>query len=113
MTLLLFSKRPTLELFRQLPMNEIVWLEGERNYTYIHFRDGSRALFSKTLQQMDTQLPIDMFGRINKGITVNLQLIKRVNVRAKYIQLSCGLILPISRRRVTKLKVWWRSNQTS
>ncbi len=107
-----FINSPILDLVRQLPKDDIMWLEGDRNYTYIHFCNGRKMIFSKTLQLIEAQLPNDDFSRISKGATVNIGFIKTINLRQKHLQLSCGLTLPISRRRLPGVRKWWRGNQS-
>ncbi len=107
-----FINSPVLNMVRQLSKDDIMWLESDRNYTYVHLCNGKKILLSKTLQLIESQLSNDDFSRVNKGITVNLRFIKTINVHQKNLQLSCGLRLPISRRRLPGLRAWWRSRDS-
>jgi two-component system, LytTR family, response regulator len=54
-------------------LKDIVRLEGVRNYTLIHLRDGSTMLSSRTLKVYQTVLSDVGFVRVHRAHLINLQ----------------------------------------
>lgn len=83
-----------------VPINSVVWLEGEANYTRVHYQDGSFSLVTQPLQWFETQLN---FIRVHKSSIVNplyIREFRQKKSRAGWIQLTDGMILPVSRSRL-------------
>lgn len=83
------------------PVDMIVWLEGEANYTRVHYRDGSFTLVTHPLQWFDQKLD---FIRVHRSAIVNPMYVrdfKQRKSRAGWVQLHDGKILPVSRSRLT------------
>ncbi len=77
--------------------NEILFFEGEINYTRIHFATGKTKLLSKTLSNIEEKVNADCFLRINRKYLVNQKFITKIGRRS--IILKDGRVLPISRRK--------------
>ncbi len=87
---------------KHLLHSEILFFEGESNYTRIHFNDGSKVLVSYTLKKVMEALPASSrFLRIHRTYVVNTLFVSdRIeNPEGHYFILVNGLTLPISRRR--------------
>ncbi|GAB4018749.1 LytR/AlgR family response regulator transcription factor [Spirosoma koreense] len=81
---------------------DIIWLEGSGNYTYIHTRDKRRYLMAKTLKMFEAELTGSSFARIHKSHVVNLAHVRTINFGDDAsIELQGGRTLAIARRRVT------------
>ncbi|MCE7069135.1 LytTR family transcriptional regulator [Dyadobacter sp. CY327] len=80
---------------------EITFLEGEGNYTYIHTRQGKKYLVSKTLKVVVEILNVD-FIRIHKSYIVNPMYIT-AQIEPDTLLLSCGRKVPIARRRMREI----------
>ncbi len=52
---------------------DIIYCQGERNYTRIYLEDGSKKLASKTLKDIGHQLPEPPFYRIHHSCIANLK----------------------------------------
>ncbi len=86
--------------FQVLPLNEIMYLQAEGNYTWFKTTEGERLLVSKTLKDYETLLNDFGFYRIHQSYLVNLRYIKR------YLKGEGGSVfmtnedeLPVSRRK--------------
>ena len=53
-------------------VKDIVFLEGVRNYTLFHLRDGERFISTRTLKKYEDELAIQGFHRIHKSYVVNM-----------------------------------------
>jgi len=88
-----------------LPLNQILWLEGDGNYTRIHLQHATPTLTAKTLTRWHEQLPA--FIRVNKGALVNPENIRMgtyVSSKEMLVELSDGTRVPVSRRRIAQIK---------
>ncbi len=52
---------------------DIIYCQGERNYTRIYLEDGTKKLASKTLKEIGLQLPESQFCRIHHSCIANLK----------------------------------------
>lgn len=85
----------------RVSIDEIVWLEGSGNYTYIHTRDKRRYLMAKTLKMFQKELTGTAFARIHKSHVVNLAHVRTIDLGANAsVRLSGGRTLNIARRRL-------------
>lgn len=77
--------------------NEVLYFEGEVNYTHIHLITGKQKMLSKTLLTVENAIASDSFVRISRKHLVNRKFIMEVG--RDFVVLSNDLILPIARRR--------------
>ena len=77
--------------------NEVLYFEGEINYTHIHLTTGRQKLLSKTLLTIENTIASDVFVRISRKHLVNRKFI--VEIGRDFVVLSNNLTLPIARRR--------------
>ncbi len=84
---------------------EVIRLEGERNYTVFVLRNGKRHVSTKTIGNYEAFLPRE-FVRIHKGCIVHQGSIEKVCKTTKTIILSDGFAHPIARRRWGELKIY-------
>jgi two-component system, LytTR family, response regulator len=80
---------------------EILYLKGDRNYTWVYLQDGKKIMSAKTLKDYETQLP-DYFFRIHKSHLVNLHHFSKI-LPFDRLELLNGSVLEVSRRRRTEL----------
>lgn len=80
----------------QLPFADIVFIEGQGNYTVFHSRDGQRILTSKSLSFYRDKLPAQLM-RVHKSYFVNLLYVNAFD--GEFVYLTSGQRLPVSRRR--------------
>ena len=81
-------------------IKDVMMLEGEGNYTYIHLSNGKKILLSKTLKGFcDTFSQYD-FARIRKSHLINLNFLKEVDLSGEIsVTMQTGQKIEISRRR--------------
>ncbi|QDK83602.1 LytTR family transcriptional regulator [Spirosoma sp. KCTC 42546] len=84
-----------------LSVADLVYLEGELNYTWLQFANGRRILVPYTLKRFEDKLPASWFIRLHRHHMVNRKFIERVECDASgpVFYLVTGVILPVSRRR--------------
>jgi DNA-binding LytR/AlgR family response regulator len=77
--------------------NEILFFEGDINYSRIHFKTGKQRVISRTLLYIEQKIAAESFARISRKHLVNRKFI--VEVGKDYVILLDKTVLPISRRR--------------
>ncbi len=81
--------------------DEIVYLEGSGNCTYLHFADGSKFLDTRTLKVYEPILDNSRFYRVHKSYIVNLLFLKEyLHDQGHYVVLENDISLPVARNRV-------------
>ena len=81
--------------------DDILCLQGEGNYTFLHTRDRKRYLVSKTLKEFEKTLDGSIFIRIHKSYIVSLAYVQRdVFSKERQVRLADGRDVAISRRRM-------------
>lgn len=80
----------------------MIRLEGNGNYTMIHFADGSKFLMvAQTLRYFEAQIPD--FIRVSKSAIVNPDYVDkfiRTGPKSMLLRLTDGIELLVSRRRI-------------
>lgn len=85
-------------------VDDIVCLEGEGNYTFIHTRDRRKYLVSKTLKEFEKTLDNAIFIRIHKSNIINLAYVQHgVFARDRIIRMADNREVTISRRRMREI----------
>jgi DNA-binding LytR/AlgR family response regulator len=92
-----FGNPFTLGKFTKFFANEILYFEGEVNYTHIHLITGKQKMLAKTLLTIEHTIASDAFVRISRKHLVNRKFITEVG--RDFVVLSNDLMLPIARRR--------------
>jgi len=89
-----------------LTLKEIVYIEGDRNYSFVHLTKNRKELVSKTLSHLEELLDDKGFFRCHKSYLINrLHIVSsRQNLS---ILLSNGQNLSISRRKKESFKNWF------
>lgn len=84
-----------------ISVDDILCLQGEGNYTFLHTRDRKRYLVSKTLKEFEKTLDNSIFLRIHKSNIINLAYVQRsIFNRERQVRLADGREVAISRRRM-------------
>jgi two-component system, LytTR family, response regulator len=92
--------------FVHLAPEEILRLEGDGNYTQVVLADGRKFLLSKTISHLLGRIPNGMLLRISKSHAINPVYLESVFLRhrQRYVCLSSGEKLEISRRKATEMR---------
>ncbi|MRS63662.1 LytR/AlgR family response regulator transcription factor [Larkinella terrae] len=102
------SADPVLQLYfrgsRQhlFQTSDLVCLQGDGNYTWLHWRNRPSIIMPKTLKQLTGILPIAGFVRVHRNSIVNCQYVaslEKLKSGSGAIHLLNGMVLPVSRRR--------------
>ncbi len=86
--------------------NNVHYFQGAGIYTEIHLKDGTRKLYEKTLDKLQSQLCDDFF-RIHRSYIVQIDQIVRLNSSSgsRYsLDLKNGESLPVGRTKVAALR---------
>ncbi|MEZ0541134.1 LytR/AlgR family response regulator transcription factor [Fibrella arboris] len=95
---------PYLNRTVMVSVDDIVCLEGEGNYTFIHTRDRRKYLVSKTLKEFEKTLDNSIFIRIHKSNIINLAYVQHgVFARDRIIRMADNREVTISRRRMREI----------
>ena len=92
-----FGNSLTLGLRTKVYTHEILFFEGDINYTWIHFKSGKQKIIARTLLYIQQKTNAENFARVSRKHLVNRKFI--VEVGRDFLVLADSTILPISRRR--------------
>ncbi len=85
-------------------IKNIIKCTSESNYTCVHFENGKKILFSKTLKEFEDLLSSNGFERIHHSHLINLNhLTNFINKDGGYVILSDKSTLPVSQRKRAQL----------
>lgn len=94
-----------------LVLKDIIKIEGERNYSYIHLANKSKKLSSKTLAWFEDILSDKGFFRCHRSFLVNGLFVNKMN--NDVFILADGSRVPISRRKKSEAKNWYGKTTTT
>lgn len=89
-----------------VPLDELIYLEADSNYTNLICKNDRTILSSKTLKHYDEQLEGPMFGRIHQSFLVNKKFIKELRPKEHSVLLINGKSLPVSTRKLKGVMEW-------
>ncbi|MBL0183487.1 MAG: response regulator transcription factor [Chitinophagaceae bacterium] len=91
---------PTLEGLLFFDINDIIHLEANSNYTFIHFSGNPKITASKTLKEFEEILPESIFFRTHHSHLINLNYIKKyIKGDGGQIEMQDGTYIDVSRRK--------------
>lgn len=82
-----------------IPPDEIIYCEGQSNYTHFFLTRSRKMIASRTLLEYENLLTAQGFFRIHKSYLVNLNYIEKFNASKTMVRLRDGNELDVSRRR--------------
>lgn len=81
-------------------VNDIIYLEANRNYTTLYFKDHPKLMASKTLKEFEELLPSSIFFRIHHSYIININYVKKyLKGEGGQVELQNGTLLDVSRRK--------------
>ncbi|MGB3075738.1 MAG: LytTR family DNA-binding domain-containing protein [Chitinophagales bacterium] len=90
-----------LQGFKMVAVNDIVFLEADRNYTVFHLINQERVMVSRTMGEYEDLLDPQFFFRTHKSFIINLSHLKEYSTTDGYFAvMNDGISVIISRRRV-------------
>jgi DNA-binding LytR/AlgR family response regulator len=90
----------------KVPVNEIVFMKGEINYTHFYFQYRKRATIAHSLKHFEADLLPRGFLRIHRSYIVNPRFVKSANVANNTLTLVDGTVLRVARRRVKDVELF-------
>lgn len=90
---------PIMDGYQMEKLNDIIYCEGDGNYTKVHLGDGRVLLVSRTLKDVEELLFSQYFFRIHKSFLVNMNYVKSFSRMGKEVQLDNTVKLPVSTRK--------------
>jgi two-component system LytT family response regulator len=82
---------------KDLPQTHITYLEADKNYTVVHYQDGTKDMHGYTLGVFEEKLSTGNFRRIHRKYLVNNEYVKYRFFNS--VTMKSGVELPVSRRR--------------
>jgi two-component system LytT family response regulator len=95
----------------KLVLKDIVHIEGDRNYSYIHLKNGTKKLVTKTLSDLEELLDSKGFYRCHRSYILNREHI--VGATGLSALLSNTIRIPISRRKKKPFSEWFEAYQST
>ncbi|WP_428657213.1 LytR/AlgR family response regulator transcription factor [Runella sp.] len=89
-------------IIAQIPVDQIIYLEGNRNYTNICLKNGRKLLSSKNLKRFEELFDNGHFLRVNRSYLVNFAHIQSFE---REIMLSNGKIIVPARRKWVAMRI--------
>ena len=91
---------PTMDGYQMEKLNDLMYCEGDVNYTKIHICDNRLITVSRTLKEVEELLSSQYFYRIHKSYLVNLNYVKSYSRSENFgIYLDNNQWLPVSSRK--------------
>lgn len=90
-----------------IPLNEIIFLKADSNYTEFHLLSGKKELSPRTLKHHENSLSMKHFLRVSNSFLLNPSYIDGISRRksASVIRLTDGTEVVVSRRRQNVLEI--------
>ncbi|MFK5981313.1 MAG: LytTR family DNA-binding domain-containing protein [Flavobacteriaceae bacterium] len=93
----------------KLILKDIVHIEGDRNYSYIHLKNATKKLVTKTLSDLEELLDAKGFYRCHRSHILNREHI--IDSKGVSVLLSNSIRIPVSRRKKKLFSEWIELNQ--
>jgi len=93
----------------KLILKDIVHIEGDRNYSYIHLRNATKKLVTKTLSDLEELLDSKGFYRCHRSHILNREHI--IKTKGISVVLTNNIQVPISRRKKKQFSEWFETFQ--
>jgi len=81
----------------------VMMMESHQNYTWIHYKNGRKKIYARTLGLFAEALCNNFFCRVNRSHLLNLNFMddfQEVNSTKAFIKTSSGQVLKISKRKL-------------
>ena len=88
---------------KRVPIDQILFLEGDINYTSFHFQSRKRTVIAHSLKHFEADLLPWGFLRIHRSYIINSRFVKSANLLENTVTLVDGTVLRVARRRVKTL----------
>jgi DNA-binding LytR/AlgR family response regulator len=91
---------------KNIPTDEIIYLESEVNYTQVYTSDNQKHISSFSLKILEQRITQNLFLRISKSYLVNPKYVKLMRGMKRDCQviLVNNIILSVSRRKFNEVR---------
>ena len=97
--------------YQIINFNDIIFCESMGSYTLIYLINDEKVLSSHILNEVEKQLPANLFFRVNRSFLVNINFIKSYNCNpCKSVMLQNKKEIKISMRKNSKFVAFLRNN---
>ena len=83
--------------------DDILYCEGDGNYSNVYFTKGNRVMLSKKLKQMEDVLGEPFFYRVHNSYIVNLNKIRAYNKNEGILIMENNINIPVSRNKRSEI----------
>ena len=90
---------------QRVNLDQILYLEGDVNYTSFHFQSRKRTIIAHSLKHFEADLLPRGFLRIHRSYIVNSRFVKSANLLESTLMLKDGTVLKVARRRVKEIRL--------
>lgn len=91
---------PTVDGFEFVQVNEIIRIEGDSNYTWVHHVKKGKFIISKTLKEFEAKLSKFCFVRVHNSHLINVKFIEKyIKTDNSHLVMFDGSLIPISKRK--------------
>ena len=90
---------------QRVNLDQILYLEGDVNYTSFHFQSRRRTVIAHSLKHFEADLLPRGFLRIHRSYIVNSRFVKSANLLESTLTLEDGTVLRVARRRAKEIKL--------
>jgi len=92
------------DALRVIPFEDLIFIEGESNYSRFHTTTKERILASMTLKEVEETIQNGPFLRCHKSYLVNTGFIEKlVSGESPHLKLKNGSDIPVARRRLREV----------
>lgn len=88
---------------KRVAIDQILFLEGDVNYTHFYFQFRKRTVVSRSLKYFEADLLLHGFLRIHRSYIVNSRFVKSANLLENTLTLMDGTVLRVARRRIKEI----------
>lgn len=90
--------------YKIVSIDDVLYLEGENNYTSVYLHNQQKVVLSKTLKEYEYLVSESGFVRIHKSSIVNLRHLRKITVDDEIqVIMDDDRVLAVSRRRAPEL----------
>ncbi len=91
---------PTGDGLQFVPLNEIIYLEANVNYTYFYLTGNKKYIVSRTMKDFEEMLPAETFIRIHHSYIINKNFAEKyIRGEGGQVVLSNGVMLDVAKRK--------------
>lgn len=93
-------KIKTTDGFQMVSIEDLVYIEANAPYTFIHCRNGQKIFCTQPLKEFDDKLNTNGFLRIHKSYLINVKAVERYKKNGEtVVQMCSGQILKLARSK--------------